>query len=942
MNHFANHYKFKVKHNAKEPAVKWSQLDNQSKDNINIEFYNIGIPTGERNNLLGLDIDVKDGGVEEFQKYLAECGEPLTLKQSTPSGGYHYFFNYNSAEKDNNYLIANYLTNSTKYRNKGIDIRTNGGYLVGPTSSINGKSYQIVNGLPITDMPTTLINWLLVGSKFDKKKITIKPLSSLKINTVITDIEIKFLLTKLDASYCNKTKKWLKITTVLKTLNKLEIWDEWSQNSEKYEKASNMSIWQTNLANIDINYLYWLLGMEQLPKFKIYAPISDPALLTTITTDSKYINIEPEQMMSNDTICLKSCTGTGKTTATAKAFKQYNSTQRKAKKILSIVSKKSLASQHIKSFGDEGIQLTSYLDEDKKITKDNITVCINSIMLLKDLTISELSNYIVYIDEVTSFLKDVTHNETLRGKQRICYTILMKIIKHCHKLVVSDALISDNVFNFIRTRSNMKPSKLYIENSFKKYANVKAIRIRDENMYLEQMMDNVKQGRYFLSASDSCKTITKFYHKCLEEARPEDVDKFILITSKNQFQITDASEQFRNKFVFYSPSIIFGVDFSIDDKTDVFIYNKGRTLDPSAVFQQTTRTRNIDNLYYYSELRNVEPKFETIDNCKQHYKNLTTTSTSIHEVCVNYDEDDEAILVENTFFELFCYNAYVADIYNTNKTLHYQEILTNAGFELSTIGEVKKLNKDTSAELDLIIKNIDEEIFNNFVETGTTTSTNLLANIELLKLSNVETDVIVEYKDILMKTPALDTYLNVIKICKDEQFILNKVYEIERDNFSVGNINSSYHKVKIVMDLEKKMNIQRLDVGVNAKNVNFFDIPNNEYDLIKKVFKAGRVKPTNAYELIKLYVSMLKNITCPDFILTTRGTKTNDRTIKYKLNTDLVKKYIELNKYSNTFLSNFDDAVLTKLNIVKPIKPERDDKDDDPFLEDHLDKGIEV
>ena len=183
MNHFTNHYKFKVKHNAKEPAVKWSQFDNQSKDDINIEFYNIGIPTGERNNLLGLDIDVKDGGVEEFQKYLAEFGEPLTLKQSTPSGGYHYFFNYNSAVNDNNYLIANYLTNSTKYRNKGIDIRTNGGYLVGPTSSINGKSYQIVNGLPITDMPTTLINWLLVGSKFDKKKITIKSLSSLKINT---------------------------------------------------------------------------------------------------------------------------------------------------------------------------------------------------------------------------------------------------------------------------------------------------------------------------------------------------------------------------------------------------------------------------------------------------------------------------------------------------------------------------------------------------------------------------------------------------------------------------------------------------------------------------------------------------------------------------------------------------------------------------------------
>ncbi len=57
--------------------------------------------------------------------------------------------------------------------------------------------------------------------------------------------------------------------------------------------------------------------------------------------------------------------------------------------------------------------------------------------------------------------------------------------------------------------------------------------------------------------------------------------------------IGDASETFKNKFVFYSPSIITGVDFSIDQAQDVFLYIKGQSIDAQASYQQATRCRNI-------------------------------------------------------------------------------------------------------------------------------------------------------------------------------------------------------------------------------------------------------------------------------------------------------------------------------------------------------------
>ena len=123
---------------------------------------------------------------------------------------------------------------------------------------------------------------------------------------------------------------------------------------------------------------------------------------------------------------------------------------------MSIVSKISLSKQHIKSFSDVDIHLTSYQQNDINVAHDNIVCCINSIMIFDKMPAKEFSNYIVYIDEISSFLKDITHNETLRGKLKKCYQILMKIIQNCHKLILSDAKITDKVFSFIKCKCNKK------------------------------------------------------------------------------------------------------------------------------------------------------------------------------------------------------------------------------------------------------------------------------------------------------------------------------------------------------------------------------------------------------------------------------------------------------------------------------------------------------
>ena len=92
-----------------------------------------------------------------------------------------------------------------------------------------------------------------------------------------------------------------------------------------------------------------------------------------------------------------------------------------------------------------------------------LTSCINSLCKLIDLTDEEMSNYIVFIDEVSSFL-ELTHNDTLDNVLKHVYRTLIRFIKNAKKVIVSDALITDAVFELLKHLSD--DTKIYVKNKF--------------------------------------------------------------------------------------------------------------------------------------------------------------------------------------------------------------------------------------------------------------------------------------------------------------------------------------------------------------------------------------------------------------------------------------------------------------------------------------------
>ena len=119
----------------------------------------------------------------------------------------------------------------------------------------------------------------------------------------------------------------------------------------------------------------------------------------------------------------------------------------------------------------------------------------------------------------------------------------MKIIKNAHKVIISDATINNNTFNFLEKRTN----KIYIENTYKKYENIPVYKMNNENEFLNIMKKHIKKNNYFLFGADSLQITQKYFTELI---KGDNIINSKLIDSEHKLIIKNASEELKNKFVF--------------------------------------------------------------------------------------------------------------------------------------------------------------------------------------------------------------------------------------------------------------------------------------------------------------------------------------------------------------------------------------------------------
>ena len=117
----------------------WSQSPNA----------NIGIATGEVSGKIAIvDVDVKNGA--KGRESLASLkGITPTLTCATPSGGWHLYYRMPGPLRSRNGILP------------GVDLKADGGYVVGPGSEIDGSPYEWMDSaVPIAPLPEAITDLL--------------------------------------------------------------------------------------------------------------------------------------------------------------------------------------------------------------------------------------------------------------------------------------------------------------------------------------------------------------------------------------------------------------------------------------------------------------------------------------------------------------------------------------------------------------------------------------------------------------------------------------------------------------------------------------------------------------------------------------------------------------------------------------------------------------
>lgn len=124
----------------KRPIISaWQSVKHEDSLNLTLSKNpnNYGILTGKASNVVVIDIDKRNKGVEKWLEIIGDNIIEETFTVETGSGGYHIYYQYD-----------NRLSHTRNNVYPGIDFRSEGGQVVGPGSKHpdTGKVYSVVYG----------------------------------------------------------------------------------------------------------------------------------------------------------------------------------------------------------------------------------------------------------------------------------------------------------------------------------------------------------------------------------------------------------------------------------------------------------------------------------------------------------------------------------------------------------------------------------------------------------------------------------------------------------------------------------------------------------------------------------------------------------------------------------------------------------------------------
>jgi hypothetical protein len=229
------------KHPAEPKGVHSAKAETSAK---RFERFNVGVACGE--GFVVLDIDPRNGGDASLSALIAKHGElPSTWKVATGGGGTHYYFRIDGTQKTGKNLT-------------GIELMGKGNYVICPGSiHRSGHSYEWEVHPSECEM-APLPEWVKIACCGIPVERTTG--QDVNLDSVYDEQDLRDALEFLDPNMAEP--KWFEVGACIHSAGfPIEIWDEWSKQSNRYNSEVLKEKWSRYDANKPgrktIGSLFW-------------------------------------------------------------------------------------------------------------------------------------------------------------------------------------------------------------------------------------------------------------------------------------------------------------------------------------------------------------------------------------------------------------------------------------------------------------------------------------------------------------------------------------------------------------------------------------------------------------------------------------------------------------------------------------------------------------
>jgi hypothetical protein len=756
--------KTKIKFNEKRPMTeRWQQSTKTNMKPTNKT--NVGIICSPRTGVCAVDLDfyTKEGEEKydpinnpKHKLFIDKFGKDFikrfdTYSQATPNGGIHLLFQHNKEFQQ---------TSKKQYK---IDTRggSTSGQILMAGSTFNNKKYTILNNTDIKPIPDDLLEFLKVNifKKYPSSTQSNAVKSSRKNKYAITDYKYKYdydvpekhlhrllkILFKEDPTYYTDRNNWLVFTSAMKQIGHKALWDEYSElyGGASYNKFKNLIEWDNIILKDNRNetsfYFEELLKVISLGKdIKYYRMLKLPKdthkkLYSRINVDklSKMLDLNNGKKFW----CIKSDTGTGKTTLFKKLIEETQC------ELVSITSRTCLAFEQCEDFNkiaDGDCNFYQYTCDDENAQVQ--TICIDSLLRIKDW---DFSNKVIFLDEFNSIIEYLISCETStlsKNREDIFRLLIDTVLMTAKMIVCVDADICDLSIEYLKEVEKRRNINFnFIQNDFLHNNGNTATEIHEHNEFISKVW---KEDMYLLACDSKDKAkalweeLTQIDKALIQRNKDFGIEMdtrepIKLIIAEDKCVKTEFIRLNEHKRVIYSPKIVYGLDSNGFGENQlprpVFAYYNMKSISPKAMLQQLNRERKITHLYFLIYQKTVRNDIiqnehiftESVLEQNKHSLKLFGRLSSINN---------------DLFVKLLHIYKYKENCYHSNKYLHLINLLKNRGWvitnEYLTIGErtaeltqhskelKEKFNSEQYSLSDHLNSKLNIQLFNFETEEG--------------------------------------------------------------------------------------------------------------------------------------------------------------------------------------------------------------------------------